>query len=427
MQSCRPSAPLLSALILVSLTLILVTGAWAAPKEHILHVFNSKDGAYPEAGLVMDAAGNLYGTTWAGGDTNCSYYGCGVVFELSPASNGKWIEKILHQFHGPDGAYPDANLIFDAAGNLYGTTSYGGENECASYGGGQPTCGVVFELSRGSDSLWTETVLHRFHGKDGAFPFASLSFDAAGKLFGTTRNGGNPGCGASCGVVFELSRSSGGDWVERVLHRFDYTDGAWPWAGLVFGASNTLYGTASSGGEVGGVIFELKAGSNGRWTENVLYEFNPNHGLGEYGPYCSLTLDAAGNLYGTTMFSGSAFQLTRDSNGKWTETEISDLAGGLYPQGALAFDPHGNLYGTTEQGGKGLCAESGCGIVFKLIPHANGSWSTEVLHEFNDGNGDGIEPDAGVIFDGAGNLYGTTSGGGPLGQAGYGVVFEITP
>ncbi len=426
MKHRKPFALLFAALFLVSLTLVPLTDAWAAPKERLLHVFNGKDGAYPEASLLIDAAGNLYGTTWAGGDTKCSYYGCGVVFELSPHGNGKWTEKVLHQFHGPDGAYPEANLIFDAAGNLYGTTSYGGENECSNYGGGQPTCGIAFELFRGSDGTWTETVLHRFHGTDGAFPLGSLIFDTARNLYGTTVGGGNRRCSGSCGIIFELSPTSG-HWVERVLHRFDYTDGAWPSAGLVFGPSHVLYGTASSGGENGGLVLELKLGSKGNWIEKVLYEFNPNNGEGEYGPYCTLVLDGAGSLYGTTTISGSAFKLTRGSNGTWTKTGISNLDGGLYPQGALVFDSHGNLYGTTQQGGQGLCAESGCGLVFELVPHANGSWSTTVLHEFNDGNGDGIEPDAGVILDGAGNLYGTTSGGGPLGQAGYGTVFKITP
>jgi uncharacterized repeat protein (TIGR03803 family) len=426
MQFCRPSAPLLAVSLLISLTLIPLTRAWATPEERLLHVFSNKDskgGGRPTASLLMDAAGNLYGTTWEGGDTQCSYFGCGVVFELSPGSNGKWTEKILRQFHGADGAYPSANLISDAGGNLYGTTAYGGKDECSNSGGGQPTCGLVFELSRGSNGTWTEIVLHKFHGKDGAFPFGTLAFDAAGNLYGTTRDGGGGLC--NCGVVFELSPTSRDHWTETVLHRFGYnTDGSCPYSGLVFGQSGSLYGTASQGGAYGGgVVFELAAGSKGKWTEKILYQFNPNHGEGEYGPYSTLVVDGAGSLYGTTTFGGSVFRLTPGSHGKWTETDIFSVGGN--PQGALIFDSQGNLYGTTQQGGNGKCA-NGCGTVFELIPHPK-SWSRNILYEFNVTEGDGSFPQAGVIFDGAGNLYGTTWLGGPRGDGSYGTVFEITP
>jgi uncharacterized repeat protein (TIGR03803 family) len=218
-------------------------GDW---QETTLESFTLKDGAFPSSGVIFDDAGNLYGTTQTGGAS-----GAGTVFELSPNLDGTWTEVVLYSFTGKtDGQFPGGGVIFDAAGNLYGTTFLGGASGF----------GTVFELSPNPGGTWTETVLYSFRGGlDAANPDAStLTFDKAGNLYGETAVGGNDRCGG-CGVVFELSPIGGGSWTETVLYRFDGTDGEFPWVGLVFDAAGNIYGTTQSGGAYGnGVVFELK-------------------------------------------------------------------------------------------------------------------------------------------------------------------------
>jgi uncharacterized repeat protein (TIGR03803 family) len=233
-----------------------MANAWAAVQwnEKVLHAFNDHrtDGSSPEYGLVIDAAGNLYGTTPSGG-----IHDYGTVFELSPTVGGGWTETVLHNFNqnGTDGALPSAALIFDAAGNLYGTTSAGG----LYYDG------TVFELSPTVGGGWTETVLHNFNqnGTDGVSPSGGLIFDAAGNLYGTTFAGGL----YLDGTVFELSPAGGGAWTETVLYTFcsqnDCRDGSFPAAGLIFDAAGNLYGTTQGSGSMsnlyyGETVFELR-------------------------------------------------------------------------------------------------------------------------------------------------------------------------
>ena len=199
----------------------------------MLHNFNCNgtDGAYPEAGLIFDTAGNLYGTTSEGGT-----YGYGTVFELTPQAGGGWTEQVLHNFNGTDGAYPYASLIFDAAGNLYGTTS----------GGGTYSYGTVFELTPQAGGGWTEQVLYNFNGDgtDGANPYAGLIFDAAGNLYGTTLRGGTYGGG----TVFELTPKRAGAGRRRCcITSTPMSDGYYPYGGLIFDAAGNLYGTTSRG------------------------------------------------------------------------------------------------------------------------------------------------------------------------------------
>ncbi|MGA2904008.1 MAG: choice-of-anchor tandem repeat GloVer-containing protein [Candidatus Korobacteraceae bacterium] len=251
----------LRALAIFAVTL-LVTSTWAATREwneKVLHSFNNNgvDGAEPYAGLIFDAAGNLYGTTGNGG-VNAG----GTVLELTPAGGGNWAETVLYSFcsqtNCTDGANPSASLIFDAAGNLYSTTDAGG-----TYGDG-----TVFELTPTAGGGWTEQVLHSFNnnGTDGAYPYAGLIFDATGNLYGTTLNGGTYQCvDEGCGTVFELTPTAGGGWTEQVLHNFgNGTDGFWPYAGLILDAAGNLYGTTQLGGTGGncggygcGTVFEL--------------------------------------------------------------------------------------------------------------------------------------------------------------------------
>ena len=332
--------------------------------------------------LTMDAADNLYGTTEEGG-TVCPGVGCGVVWKLAPNPKGSRTVNLLHQFGGGDGAAPHAGVVLDAAGNLYGTTQDGGGSGTVCSGG----CGVVFKLAPNPDGTWTESVLHRFTGPDGNQPLAGLNFDAAGNLYGTTLYGGTQ----EEGTVFKLAPNSNGTWTESVLYSFTGPDGAGPAAGLTFDAAGNLYGTTIYGGPAGcngetgemcGVVFKLAPNPDGTWTESVLHSFFTAGDDGA-GPYAGLTLDEAGNLYGTTVQGGSAactdgcgvvFKLVPSADGTWTESVLHRFTGGADgagPWAGLVFDAAGNLYGTTIQGGSAACT-NGCGVVFKLAPTASG-------------------------------------------------------
>jgi hypothetical protein len=221
------------AFIALLITLVATTSAWAT-HEKILHDFvDLPQGAYPQANLTADAAGNLYGTTSEGGK-----FGYGAIFELAHGRNGTWSQSVLYSFTGgADGSFPVAGLVFDNAGDLYGTTAYGGTSgqQCNEpvYAG----CGVVFELSPGTGGKWTENVLHRFAGypNDGQSPFASLIFDDAGNLYGTTEGGGVYNRYDGGGTVFELTPRSDGTWTEKTLYSFTGgADGATPKANLIF-------------------------------------------------------------------------------------------------------------------------------------------------------------------------------------------------
>jgi uncharacterized repeat protein (TIGR03803 family) len=323
-------------------------------------------GSEPTGGLLLDAAGNIFGTTFAGGNATCRGQTCGTVFELSPTAGG-WTETTLYAFNGNDGGQPNGGLVSDSEGNLYGTTPILG----GAFGHG-----AVFELTRGPTG-WTESVLYAFQGKgDGGVPFAGVILDDAGNLYGTTEEGGaGQGCFDGCGTVFELIRASG--WTEQVLHSFGGgNDGYGPGSPLTFDEAGNLYGTTGAGGPGGaGTVFELTPASGGRWTESVLYAFS--------GP---------------------------DGNDPY-------LAG-------VTFDAAGNIYGATTYGGSGSCnnATKGCGVVFKLSPTGNGKWRESGLYSFT-GGADGATPEGGLVSDSLGNFYGTAQAGG----AGCGVVFGFTP
>jgi uncharacterized repeat protein (TIGR03803 family) len=268
-------------------------------------VGGSNDGANPFGNLIEDSSGNLYGTAERGGDQYCgplggnSNHGCGTVFELVNSS-GTYTEKVLHRFAGEsgDGYRPDGGLIMDGAGNLYGTTSFGG-----SY-----VWGTVFELVN-SGGTYTEKILHSFGGSstDGQIPFGSLVMDAGGNLYGITEEGG--GADDCCGTVFELMNSAG-TYTEKILHVFNEGtgDGEDPTAGLIMDASGNLYGTTGYGGASGncqggcGAVYEL-VNSSGNYTEQLLYSFTGGSTDGA-DPYAGLIMDSSGNLYGTTANGG---------------------------------------------------------------------------------------------------------------------------
>jgi len=394
-----------------------IPGGGSGSENALYNFAGGSDPKLPYAGLVFDKAGNLYGTTELGGANNQ-----GTVFEIIPNANGTWTETVLYNFTGSaDGGQPYGSLVFDGAGNLYGTTNFGGSANC------NLGCGLVFKLTPGS-SGWTESVLYSFTGgSDGREPSARVAFDAAGNLYGTTLQGGNINsvCSSGCGTVFKLTQGSSG-WTESVLYAFGGgADGASPYAGLAFDAAGNLYGTASAGGASGnGAIFKLTPGSSG-WTESGLHAFRG--GFDGKNPSADRILEAAGNLYGTAYQGGVGygvvFELSRNSNGTWHERVLHGFANkpAGNPVAGLVIDSGGSLYGTTMLGETESSCGGGCGALFKLTPTSTGTWTYKVVHVFGHGT-DGFHPTGDLIMDAAGNLYATTQAGGAQGS---GMVFEI--
>jgi len=423
----RP-ARLVTAGAISTAILLLVGSAVAAPTLTTLYSFTGgTDGNIPLAGLVSDDMGALYGTTANGGTS-----GFGVAFKLAPPAQpgDPWTESVLHNFTTGtgDGFAPEGPLIFDKAGNLYGTTAGGGTNGW----------GTVFELTppaiQGDE--WIETVIHNFSLSDGAKPFCGLIFDRAGNLYGTTNGGGRFGQG----TVFKLKAPAipGGAWTESVLYSFKFSaDGGNPLGRLVFDKSGALYGTTNMAGDIihcgdlagCGVVFKLTPSSVGEWTETVLHTFEGPDGD---GPVAGLVVDSAGSLYGTAQFGGTldfgvVFQLTPPTNGnQWTYTILHSFAGGkdgAIPGTDLLLNKAGTLYGLTESGG-----QHNFGTVFKLVPPriGGGQWTNIVLHSF--ALTDGSTPRGVLKFSAAGTLYGTTSVGGERGsRLSGGTIFSLTP
>jgi uncharacterized repeat protein (TIGR03803 family) len=404
----------------------------------VIHSFTGThlDGADPEAGLIMDAGGNLYGTTAFGGHYNCAIdFGCGTVFRLTHR-NSVWILNPLYTFAASPGAYdgasPAGRVTFGPDGSLYGTTSFGGSGACNGFGLG---CGTVFNLKPPATACktavcpWTEAVLYSFGGgSDGALPQGDLIFDQPGNIYGTTTEGGIVSCGRSgCGVVYKLAPANG-QWTESILHRFTGgSDGGSPYGGVISDKSGNLLGTTAAGGAYGyGTVYELRPSGSG-WTENVLFSFSG--GTDGFEPLSGLIFDGSGNLYGSTSGGGSGgggtvFMLS-PSNGTWTFTLLYSFTGYAGPYGSLVMDASGNLYGTTFDDGAFKL-----GSAFKLSPGSNG-WTYTSLYDFT-GTSDGAEPISNLVFDASGNLYGTTwLGGVNYGCTAYGpgcgVVFEVTP
>jgi uncharacterized repeat protein (TIGR03803 family) len=440
-------------MVLCAAVFMLSLPASAEWKEKVLYSFQggATDGSVPVGGVVFDKQGNLYGVTSDGGG----------VYQLAPPANkgGDWTESVSYVFKGNskgDGATPEGGLIIDAAGNLYGTTAYGGTGNCVLLGS-VVGCGTVYELSppKQKGGAWTETILYSFPtSKQGYFPNGNLVFDTAGNLYGATTFGGTKGTdcdkfyGGQCGVVFKLSppKTKGGKWTEKVLHNFaSGTDGANPNGGLVLDGKGNVYGTTYIGGydcphnsgQGCGTVFELASPTMnvGAWTEAVLHRFKRNASDGG-NPTAGLRFDGVGNLYGTTLNGGpgqygTVFYLKPPSKGTgpWVETVLhsfNDNQQGAGPEGSLIFDTHGDLYGTTAI----PTNRSAQGNVFRMRPPTpkGKSWAFSVIYTFI-GNPDGANPTAALIFDSKGDLYGTTQFGG-TGQScegGCGAVYEVSP
>jgi uncharacterized repeat protein (TIGR03803 family) len=422
----KKSSSALCSTFLVASTLLLATTVWGQRK--VLYSFTGgADGSGP-TGLISDASGNLYGTTELGGNQagQClSIGGCGVVFELTPNSDGTWTDTTIHTFlGGADGIQPHGSLVLDSAGNLFGTTIYGGTGCSGSY----YNCGTVYELSPDGKGSWTETIIYNFQGgTDGNYPQAGL-VAKSGDFYGTTGFGANTGCnGLGCGTVFELTPGQNGTWTEHILYVFqDGADGGEPGSAVAFDTADNLYGTAAIGGRLTcnppygcGTIYKL-APSPGAWTESVIHTFD----CGQTGcfPSTGVAIDGSGNLFGNVIGGPSGYGfvfMLNPSTGALTVLHSFDLVHGAEPGATPVFDAAGKLYGTTVIGGKGnqLCSH-GCGGVFRLEQFGNGlAYSFVGLGLPANGAG----PEGSLIFDALGNAYGTASGGG----GGGGTVFEI--
>ncbi len=407
---------LLATTFVVVLTL-LNSQAGAVSQKVLYNFAGNPDGAGPQAALVMDAAGNLYGTTFGGG---ANYKG--TVFELQN-NNGQWTESVLYSFGAfrNDGTNPAGKLVFDKAGNLYGTTNQGGAN----------SFGTVFRLTPTSNG-WKETTLYNFgaFAGDASSPTGGVFLDGHGNIFGVTKAGGTGPClgipVSGCGAFFELSHSSG-KWTESVLYSFNASpDAASPSGDLIADSQGNFYGPSLQGGSTYcatgcGTVYELSPSASGGWTEKIIYAPATT-----FYPVGTLLLDRAGNLYGTSTQSpnfgvtGTVFELSPASDG-WSETIVYDFAGrpdGSEPESGLVRDQAGNLYGTTYWGGGGRClAGQGCGTVF-VLQKSNGGWQEHYVGL----NGPQL-PAAGLVLDSAGNAYGTSTTGGAFG---FGTVFEIS-
>jgi uncharacterized repeat protein (TIGR03803 family) len=367
--------------------------AWT---ETVLYTFtNPQDGDWLRAGLVIDKAGNLYGTTYYGG-----LYGAGNVFELSPPTTpgGAWTESTLHSFQpaNGDGGSPMTELVLDGSGNLYGVTTWGGHVQGTCFSG----CGTIFQLSPPATAggAWTETVLYAFNDQPAAFPQGSPIFDANGNLYGTTYGDLEKGGNAQWGAVYRLSKpkTAGGTWIFKTLYVFrgyvrsESSDGGNPTGALTLRGKGILYGTTTAGGLYNsGTVFQLvpPAVAGDPWAENILYNFTW----------------AGGDI--------------ADGCGSQTVT-TSD---GCAPTGHLLFDSAGNIFGTTTAGGD----QGGWGTFFELTPPATSGadWTENVLHRFGANAGDGSIPRGGLIFGQNGVLFGVTQSGGKDGV--HGTVFGV--
>ncbi len=426
------SLRILLASLLVASAAMLIRGAavFASPNEKVIYSSQLNGlGATPGV-WASDESGNLYGVT--------SSISHGVVFELSPAGNS-WTETNLHTFTGtPDGLEP-TGLVRDSAGNLYGTTAFGGTgngSSCTAH------CGIAFELSPNSDGSWTETILYNFTGgQDGGNPYGGLVLDKSGNLYGIT-----PYSGLNKGTVFRLSPSNG-SWTYQRLYSFGEGgkhDGKYPFSNVTIDSNGNLYGTTAGGGtHNAGTVYELTPSASGDWKETILYQFDSRKNDGVY-PDGGLIFDAQGNLYGVTGYGGgqcgegaglgcgTVFELTPTQSG-WKETPLYRFSGwpdGANPDFTLVFDNSGNLYGASSGGGPFDCLGP-CGTVFKLTPTQSG-WTETVLHSFT-GDPDGNHPASSLIFGRDGLLYGSTGWGGtgkcvaPDGITGCGAIYEVQP
>jgi uncharacterized repeat protein (TIGR03803 family) len=388
----------------MGMLMMAASGPVAAQTYNVIYTFSGcADGYSPTSTLLTDGSGSLYGTTEYGG-SNCGTQGKGVVFRLRRAGAG-WIESPIHTFtSGDDGISPymSAGLTVGPDGGFYGTTPFGGH-----FGEG-----VVFRvrppLRACTTTLcpWAEDILYSFVGSDGSNPEGNVIFDSAGNIYGTTENGGS-----NFGTVFQLTRNGSG-WTKSLIGDV----GGVLFAGVTMDRDGNLYGVNFEGGLGLGQVFQLTRSGMG-WTEHIIHTFGQGEGGGSVA---GLVMDGAGNLYGATLYGspeggGVVYQLS-PSGGGWIYRMLHDFGRAFGAESTLTMDADGNLYGTSNATGAGF------GSVFKLVRNGD-SWTFIDLHDFGAGN-DGQNPVGGVTLGSDGKLYGTTSAGGAQGA---GVVWQITP
>jgi len=406
----------------VGVTLALAPSPMQAQTFILIHSFTGNDGVFPQTGVTMDAAGNLYGTTADGGSYhggNCEG-GCGTVFKLL-RRNSAWIFNTLYNFHGTDGAIPSGRVTIAPDGSLYGVTNQGGQGSCP-FG-----CGTVYRLTapptvpKTALASWDEAVLGYFDIETGWYPQGDVAFDRQGNFYVTAAVGGT----TDNGTLFQFVPSGSG-WTSNVIYSFQGSlDGGNPVSGVVIDRSGALYGITEEGGRHAGVIYQV-SWSGTDWTEKAPYDLNYTTGLLPVG---GLIIGPSGEFYGTTTSSGAygagtVFKFTTGgplqvlTNLAPVDPNCFEpyLCGSL---GKLAMDRNGNLYGTVTAGGA-----YGAGTVFKLAP-ASGGWTYTSLHDFT-GQSDptGAYPSCSLVLDADGNIYGTASEGG---IDNGGTVFEIVP
>jgi len=438
------SRPVTSALFLGLMFAIAVTAAPAAQAQtlNVLHTFNgSPDGADPGPGLTASGA-TLYGTTEYGGNlANCDG-SCGTVFKIARSGSG-WIETPIYKFTGvPDGANPMARVIVGPDGALYGTTVMGGTGSCDI---GSRGCGTVFKLQPPPTFCasflcqWRATILYSFASfADGAWPEAELVFDQAGNIYGSTITGGTGPCSygsyGGCGTIFKLTPNRNGSWSKSTLYSFQGSpnDGAGPGSALVLDQDGNIYGTTGGGGlqcpydEPCGVVFRLTPSG----AETILYFFTG--GSDGYLPESGLISDGHGNLFGAAAAggqgidggNGTVFELTPAQGGGWNfsvQYTFDYYNGEADGPGPLTIDAAGNIDGTSGGGGP-----YGGGTLYQLTP-SNGGWSYRTLYSFGFGDGSqGFFPEGKIVLDAAGNLYSTCSEG-PYPSPDDGTVWELMP
>jgi hypothetical protein len=396
----------------------------------VLHNFTGgADGGVTQVGLTMDAAGNFYGTTYYGGNNElCAGRNCGTVFKLARSGSG-WILAPIYSFAGgTDGANPYSRATIAPDGTLYGAASTGGGTGCNGVG-----CGAIFHLTppltapHSAVVTWNETILYRFTGaSDEAHPWGDLTLDQAGSIYGTAARGGSTTCSAGgCGVTYKLTRS-GNTWTETTLYSPQLGDPVYPAGGVVMDGSGNLYGVFEESGQYdGGAVYELSPSESG-WTEQTIYRFTSGTDGGN--PLGGLIFDSSGNLWGTTTSGG---------NGSGTAFELSTVNGGWSFDAFYAFAsgslnvPSDKLLMDSAGNLYGTTSSflDNSGTAYKLSS-SNGSWTESDLHQFDLSNGS--VPMSVVVSDANGHLYGTASAGGSSGSGcllgnGCGVIWEITP
>lgn len=405
--------------ILLVASIVFAVPAAQAQTFTVLHNFTGQqDGGNPETGLTFDSAGNLYGTTNHGGQTqggSCPGYGCGIVFKMAKR-DGNWLLTPLCT-NCLTGSLASSRPAIAPNGVLYGTT----------YAGGMYDQGVLYQLQppaqppRSILSPWNYAWVFSFNRDGNGFnPQGDLIFDQAGNIYGTTQVGGND----FNGVVYELT-SSGGGWNRSVLYAPSGGLGSESFeGGVVFDRSGNLYGVTPNAGQFGlGAVYELSPSGSG-WTEQTIYSFGSLGSMNGSYPEGGLLIDASGNLYGTTNTGGSGgggtvFELS-PSGGGWSFNLLYSLSGtsNSGPTDKLAMDAAGKLYGVTYKGGAHQF-----GSVFQLT-HSGGNWTYTSLHDFTGSGFDGAFPLCGPTLDASGNVYGTTS---EAGSSNEGIVWQITP